>query len=68
MKDGKYYSMKYKRYAWIYHHDDMPFDCNGCGRLCKHPINFVWDDDEQNIEHTYGPECINRFKFERVED
>lgn len=73
MKDGKYYSKKYKRYAWVYHitfddGSDMPLDCHKCGKYCKHPICFVWEDDEQNLENTYGPECITQFKFERVNE
>lgn len=39
-------------------------ECNCCGKVGKNHWNFTRDDDEEQLEYTYGNECIKKLELE----
>lgn len=71
MKEGRYLSRKENRYCWIYENwkDAKHYvcECDICKKLTKHPISLMWEDDEQNLEWSYGSDCIKDLKLKYAE-
>ncbi len=63
VKDGRHYSASEKRYCWTYRMKS-PQECQKCGKICKDPVSLIWEDDEQNLEYLYGPECIKSLELQ----
>lgn len=64
LKEGMYYSKKENRTCYLYKQGHS-IECQECGKVCKNPYCFVWQDDEDQLENIYGSECIKKLQLER---
>lgn len=66
MKEGRYFSKTLNTYVQIY--SILPKgECMECGKMCKNPVAFVREDDEDGLEYLYGSECIKKLVLKRKE-
>lgn len=68
MKEGRYWSEIEQRYCRIYKPPtDTRIECLYCGKDRKNGWALVWEDDEDNLEYTYGTTCIKKLKLKKEE-